>query len=47
MNVPTISHKAYKVRKREVGSCVEALVKESCNDVICKEKNSNVEYSLF
>ncbi|CAB3997189.1 Hypothetical predicted protein, partial [Paramuricea clavata] len=43
MNVPTISHKAYKVREREVGSCVEALVKESCNDVICKEKNSNVE----
>ena len=34
MNVPTISHKAYKVREREVGSCVEALVKESCNDVI-------------
>ena len=41
MNVPTISHSTYKTREREVGCCVEAVVKESCKKVICEEKKYN------
>ena len=43
LNVPTISHKGYKVREREVGRCVEAVTQESCKRVICKEKENNSE----
>ena len=43
LNVPTISHKGYKVREREVGRCVEAVTQESCKRVICKEKENNPE----
>ena len=41
LNVPTISHTAYKAREREVGRCVEAVVQESCKNVICKEKENS------
>ena len=30
LNVPTISHKRYEVREREVGRCVETVTQESC-----------------
>ena len=39
MNVPTISHSAYKAREREVGCCVETVVKESCE----KQKYIQIE----
>ena len=41
LNVPTISHSAYNAREREVGCYVEAVVKESCEKVICEEKKYN------
>ena len=41
LNVPTISHTAYKAREWEVGRCVEAVVQESCKNVICKEKDNS------
>ena len=41
LNVPTVSHTAYKAREREVGRCVEAVVQESCKNVICKEKENS------
>ena len=40
LNVPTISHTAYKAHEWEVGRCVEAAVQESCTNVICKEKEN-------
>ena len=43
LNVPTISHKGYKVREREVGRCVEAVTQENCKRVICKEKENYSE----
>jgi hypothetical protein len=38
MNIPTISHKAYKAREREVGHCVETVAQESCSKITCEEK---------
>ena len=37
LNVPTMSHKVYKVREREVGHSVESVAKESCKNVNCVE----------
>ena len=41
MNIPTISHKAYKAREREVGHSVEAVAQKSCRKIICEEKNNS------
>jgi hypothetical protein len=38
MNIPTISHKAYKAREREVGHCVETVAQENCSKITCEEK---------
>ena len=43
LNVPTISHKVYKVREREVGHSVESVAKESCKNVNCVENINNCE----